>query len=343
MKQFVKESIAISMVGKGKKRQNYLKDMETKHSDDSRMGFNDSSYFAGLSSDGISFVSRLAFRVDKPNENWLKIFIPGEGVWGFENKQMPEGEGFSQGSLEYICIESGKKWQIRYNGLVENGLTEEKLKLELMWNSTSPIVDFDKVGTTALQVGKQIAAESWNTSFFAHLKELKQVHYEQSGNITGTVYWKNEKIEVNLKGVRDHSWGVRNWKDWDRHFWLLGLLEDGSFFNFSQISYSFVKNLKAGFICTNEQQKTIYRIPSFEEINFENLFPKKISFHVEEDKGVFVPLTIDLKTYFPFKMDDVYYIRQAMAQFNYNGIKGIGIAEMGANMKKHNFDIASTY
>jgi hypothetical protein len=343
MKQYIKESLAVSMVSKGKKRQNLLKDMETKHSDASRMGFNDSSYFAGLSSDGISFVSRLAFRVDKSNENWLKIYIPGEGVWGFENNQMPEGEELSQGSLEYVCVEPGKKWRIRYDGMVENGLAEEKLKMDLTWNSTSPIVDFDKVGTTALQVGKQIAAEKWNSGFFNKLKELKQVHYEQSGSITGTVYWKHEKIDVKLKGIRDHSWGVRNWEDWDRHFWFLGLLEDGRFFNFSQISYRFVKSLKAGFICHNELQKTIYNIPDFEEINFETLFPKKISFQIEEEKGLIVPLSIDLKTYFPFKMDDIYYIRQAMAEFNYNGIKGIGIAEMGANMKKYNFDIASTY
>jgi hypothetical protein len=342
MKQLLKDRIAISMISKGKKRQNYLTGMEIKHVDTSRKGFNDSSYFAGLSPDGISFVSRLAFRVDKPNENWLKIFFPGEGVWGFENKNMKDGEGLSQGSLEYICVEPGKKWKIKYDGIVEKGLAEEKLKIDLVWDAVNPIVDFDKIGTTAQQVGKQVAAEKWNSVFFTKLKELKQVHYEQSGIITGTVFWKNKKIDVNLKGIRDHSWGVRNWEDWDRHFWFLGLLDDGRFFNFSQISYSFVKNLKAGFICDKEIQKTIYRIPSFEEINFENLFPKKLNFQIEEEKGATLPLLINLKTFFPFKMDGLYYIRQAAADFEYNGIKGIGIAEMGANMNNYDIDIAST-
>ncbi|HEY9113047.1 MAG TPA: hypothetical protein VIN10_00015 [Bacteroidales bacterium] len=342
MLQVLKDRIAISMVSKGKKRLNILSEMELKHSNDSIKGFNDSSYFAGLSSDGISFVSRLAFRVDKPNENWLKIFIPGEGVWGFENKQLTEGDGFKQGSLEYKCIVPGKKWAINFDGVIENGLTEENLKLKLIWESAYPIIDFDTVGTTARQVGKQIAAAKWDSSFFNKLKELKQVHYEQSGKITGTVFWKNKNIEVDLKGVRDHSWGVRNWDDWDRHFWFLGMLDDGRFFNFSQISYSFVKSLKAGFICKNEQQKTVFGIPSFEEINFDSLFPKKIRFQIEEEKGLYVPLSINMKTFFPFKMDDVYYIRQAASVFEYNGVKGIGIAEMGANMKKYNIDIAST-
>jgi hypothetical protein len=331
------------LVNSGKKRQNYLNDMEIKHSEPWRKGFNDSSYFAGISADGISFVSRLAFRVDKPNENWLKVFIPGEGVWGFENKLMPEGDAFKQGSMEYTCIEPGKKWKISYNGLVEKDASEEKLQLELYWESTGSIVDFDKAGTTTSQVGRQIAAEKWNPSFFKKLKELKQVHYEQAGIISGFILWRNKKIEVRLTGVRDHSWGIRNWEDWDRHFWLIGVLEDARFFNFSQISYSFVKCLKAGFLSKGNFQKTIFRIPDFEEIKFDSLFPKKISFGVEEFKGEIAPLHINLKTFFPFKMDEIYYIRQAAAEFEYNGVKGIGIAEMGANLHNYDIDISSTY
>jgi len=342
MKQFLKEQIAINMVGKGKKRQNILRDMELKHSIPSLKSFNDSSYFAGLSAEGISFVSRMAFRVDRPNENWLKIFIPGEGVWGFENKDMNEGDGLIQGNLKFICIEPGEKWHISYDGMVQQETVEEKLKMELIWDATDRIIDFDKIGTTAQQVGKQIAAEKWNPGFFEKLKELKQVHYEQSGNISGFVYWKNKKIEVKLKGIRDHSWGVRNWEDWDRHFWFLGLLDDGRFFNFSQISYSFVKSLKAGFIINKDNQKTIFRIPSFEQIKLGTLFPKKINFQIEEEKKLIEPLSIDMKIFFPFKMDDVYFIRQSVAEFEYGGARGIGIAEMGANMKKYDFDIAST-
>lgn len=82
MIKLIKDRIAIAMVSKGKKRQNYLSGMEMKHIDTSSKGFNDSSYFAGLSPDGISFVSRLAFRVDKPNENWLKIFFSLRGCVG---------------------------------------------------------------------------------------------------------------------------------------------------------------------------------------------------------------------------------------------------------------------
>ncbi len=83
MKQKIKEYLASRIVRKGKNRKMSLEYLELKHVEPGQRSFNDSSYFGGFSRDGFSIVMRQSFRVDKPNENWLKIHIPGEGVWGF--------------------------------------------------------------------------------------------------------------------------------------------------------------------------------------------------------------------------------------------------------------------
>jgi hypothetical protein len=36
-----------------------------------------------------------------------------------------------------------------------------------------------------------------------------------------------------------------------------------------------------------------------------------------------------MQEFFPFTMDEVYSIRQAKAVFEYDGVKGVGIVEMG--------------
>ncbi len=343
MKQLLKTILAVYMTKRKKKRKFSVEELESKHTDLGRKSFNDSSYFAGISREGITFVTRMSFRSDKPNENWMKISIPGEGVWGFENREMPEGDRFKQGALEYECLIPGEKWRIKYEGTLPQGEKEEKIRLDVEWTGAAPLALFDKVGTTALQVGKQIARERWNCSFFNRLRELDQVHYEQAGTMHGIVEWKGKKHELEFVGVRDHSWSTRNWNDWDRHFWLLGLLEDGRFFNFSLISYGFVKNLQAAFILDGDQYKTIYRIPAFEYLKFDGLMPKSLSFPVrEEADGPQKKLTVNMRTFFPFRMDDVYYLRQAEAEFTYDGVKGVGIAEMGINPGKYEIDINST-
>lgn len=343
MKQIFKSIIAVYMIKRKKKREFSAGELESKHIETGRKSFNDSSYFAGISKEGFTFVTRLSFRSDKPNENWMKINIPGEGVWGFENRNFPEGKGFKQGPLEYECIVPGEKWRIKYEGTLPQGKKEEHIKLDVEWTAAAPLVVFDKVGTTALQVGKQIAKERWNLNFFNKLRELDQVHYEQAGKMTGVIQWKGKRHELEFVGVRDHSWSTRNWKDWDRHFWLLGVLEDGRFFNFSLINYGFVKNLQAALIGSGNDYKTIDKLPSFDQLKFKNLMPKSISFPVREDAGQPLKnLSINMLAFFPFKMDDVYYVRQAEGEFVYDGVKGIGIAEMGINLRKYEIDINRT-
>ena len=339
----LKTILAVYMTKRKKKREFTPEELESKHTDLGRKSFNDSSYFAGISKEGFTFVTRMSFRSDKPNENWMKLSIPGEGVWGFENREMPEGKGFKQGPLEYECLVPGEKWRIKYEGKLPQGKKEGTVKIDVEWTGAAPLVVFDKVGTTALQVGKQIAREKWTRKFFEKLRELDQVHYEQAGTMKGTIVWKGKKHELEFVGVRDHSWSTRNWEDWDRHFWMLGLLEDGRFFNFSLISYNFVKNLQAAFIWDKDRYKTIYKIPSFDLLEFDSLMPKSFSFKVQEEEGgPQKELTVNMRAFFPFRMDGVYYLRQAEAEFIYDGVKGVGIAEMGINLGKYEIDINST-
>lgn len=344
MKHFFKHVLSSYMIRRKKKREFTPEELETKHVDNTKASFNDSSYFAGISKEGFSFVTRQAFRVDKHNENWMMLSVPGEGVWGFENRDLPEGEGFKQGTLEYICKEPGEKWKIKFDGKLPQGNKEGKLKLNLDWEGVAPLVVFDKVGTTPLQVGRQVAYEKWNRHFFDKMKELDQVHYEQAGTMSGTLEWKGKRHKLDFVGVRDHSWGVRNWEDWDRHFWLLGILEDGRFFNFSLISYSFVKNLQAAFIYNGDKYVTIYKLPSFEELNLKPMLPKAFSFEVQEVKdGPKKKVSLNMLNFFPFHMDKDYYLRQAETEFEYDGVKGVGIAEMGVNLKNYDIDVSSTY
>jgi len=343
LKQIIKNFLATKMVARGKNRAFSYDELEVKHSKEIK-SFNDSSYFAGISKEGYTIVTRQAFRIDKHDENWMMVHIPGEGVFGFENRNMPEGKGFKQGPLEYICNKPGEKWNVKYEGNLEEDNPNTHLKLDLEWEGNAPIVIFDKVGTTAKQVGRRIAEQKWNSKYFKKLKELDQVHYEQSGFLKGKLEWKGKTHELEFVGVRDHSWGVRNWEDWDRHFWLLGLLEDGRFFNFSLISYEFVNNLQAAFIYDSDHYKTIYKIPSFDTIKMDSIMPKKLEFMVMEEEGnTEKKMSLQMQHFFPFHMDNDYYLRQAKADFIYDGVKGVGIAEMGVNLKKYDLDVSTTY
>ncbi len=341
MKQAIKYFLARKMVGRKRSRSLPVTNLEKLHLQPEVQGFNDSIYFSGWQSDGLSFVTRQAFRSDKHNENWLKIHIPGEGVWGFENRELPAGEGFVQGSLKYINDIPGKLWHIKYNGPVFKDKVEEEIALDISWEGSGPVIDFDHQGALLDVTAQRIAAEPWNRDFFKKLKELHKIHYEQAGTVRGKILWKGKEFLLNGQGVRDHSFGKRSWNGWDRHIWYLGVLEDGRYFNTSVIDYDFIKGLKAGYLGNATSAVTLAGLPSFEELALPEPLPVEVTLPLRLRAGEKEKiLTVKMEAFFPFVMDGVYHIRQALADFTLDGVPGMGIAEMGINIKHYGSDLS---
>jgi len=341
MKKMVKYFLARKMVGRKRSRSLPLTDLEKLHLQPEVSGYNDSIYFSGWQNDGLSFVTRQAFRSDKENENWLKIHIPGEGVWGFENRQLPAGKGFVQGPLEYHNDIPGSLWILKYKGPVSKDEVEEEVLLDISWKGIGPVIDFDRQGALLENTARQIAQQSWSREFFRKLRELHKVHYEQAGSVAGRIVFRGKEYVFNGHGVRDHSFGRRSWEGWDRHIWYLGVLEDGRYFNASIIDYDFIKDLKAGYLGDASAAETLAGLPSFSELSLKEPLPAEVELPLQlrpgEEKKL---LKVRMKAFFPFLMDDTYHIRQALAHFSLDGVPGMGIAEMGINTKKHDVDLS---
>ncbi len=336
MKKALKEFLAKRMVGRKRSRQPPVDELERLHLQPGTPGFNDSIYFAGWQQDGLAFVTRQAFRSDKPNENWLKVHLPEEGVWGFENLPLPAGKGFVQGPLRYHTITPGKAWELTYEGPVFREGKEERLRLEVRWEGIFPIIDFDREGALLDVTARRIAAEPWNREFFRKLRELHKVHYEQTGRVTGRVEFRGKEYRLEGEGVRDHSFGRRNWQDWERHIWFLGVLDDGRCFNVSIIDYAFIKDLQAGYLGTPRRIETLEKIATFGDLSLENPLPTQLDIPVTLHRGEKAQLlSTHMTAFFPFVMDGTYHIRQALAHFSFDGVHGMGIAEMGINLEKY--------
>ncbi len=339
MKQFLKNFRALRFVKSARSKAVSVEEMETKHQQPTIAHYSDSIYFSGISEEGMTFVTRMSFRNKKLNENWLKIHIPGEGVWGFENRGMIEGEGFEQGKLTYVCEKPGKIWHIQFEGPVFQGKKYYQITLDLKWKSKLSLVNFEDNGVSSDQLAFQIAKQEWDWWFTKHLKALSRGHYEQAGEIKGVITWKRKKHKVQMKAVRYHSFGRLNWKDLERHFWFTGLLEDGRMFHSGIVDYNIVSDLKSGFIADKEKVITFAKTPAFKELIFSKDSVSGFSFAVQERAGEAEKTAqVEMQEFFPFTMDEVYSIRQAKAAFTYNGVKGVGIVEMGLKVKKKNPD-----
>ena len=331
MKFWLKKQLASLLIRRSlKERELSPEELESKHKNPNVPLFNDSSYFLGRSEDGSYMVVRQAFRTTRGHEYWLNIFLPGKGSFELKGMNATEGEGFRLGNLKFDCLEPGKTWEISYNGPIHCGNEVHEIEIKWIFTGIQPLINFKNI-TNPSVTAAVIAAEKWDGAFFRKLKEIKKVHLEQGGNITGTIKLDGEEINIDWRSVRDHSWGSRSWGKWKRHVWLSGVLDNNEVFNVSMISYDFLGQLGAGYITANEHISYLNQTPDMNSFAGDPLIPEKGKFTFFTQDGKQHELGFEMAGRFEFMMDNEYYIYEGMGNFILDGIKGMGVAEFGLN------------
>jgi hypothetical protein len=164
--------------------------------------WSDSLYFGG--GDGrTTLYTRIGRRPNEGRiEGALGLWLPdGRFVLGFGRG--PDSERISAGPVAYECAAPFELWRIRVDGrgraydraediaLRPDAYAELELRGELRFAAWSPEPVTFSGGLTG--------------SVAAH-------HYEQPGSLTGVLEVGGERLALAGRGMRDHSWGVRDWQ-----------------------------------------------------------------------------------------------------------------------------------
>ncbi len=323
--------LARQMVRRTKSRRFPVEFLEQKHVDQLQPYPNDSSYFYGGDKAGNAFITRMAFREPKRlNEYWFDFFLKGVGFFGLTSSPGPEGEGFRQGALKWEPIETGKIWRITYEGEVHDRSGQpHQCKANLVFTGTHPVYDFAK-SSDHEAIARAIAGEKWTKAFFHAMKDTHQVHYEQTGQIKGTIILDGTTHNLEMTASRDHSFGSRNWLTWDRHYWITGVSDSGMHWTVTTIKWQFLGRLVAGFV-THPDGSTdaITECTDLDTISKEKLLPDHgfITIHTRSGKTHRVEFTRHGE--FPYLHDGKYMMREGIATYKFDGSDGLGMAEFG--------------
>jgi hypothetical protein len=163
-------------------------------------------------------------------EQWQEIFtfyLPGDRyLVAKAAASNPDESGPRGAGLTYRCDEPFTRWTKTYRGGARM-LSGDELRagamadgasvgveMELEWRATGPAFTMDT------------SRQSWTDA-----------HYEQHCDITGLIAFGDEELALTGMGLRDHSWGPRDWSPIGRHCWIHARWADGrSFMIFHLIS-----------------------------------------------------------------------------------------------------------
>jgi hypothetical protein len=333
----IKQALARMLVSRQRRPEPAVETLEQKHVDLAKPFPNDSTFFYGSDAAGNAFVTRLAFRGPRrAAECWLDIKPAGRKRFGLPANPGPEREGFALGDLAFVCNVPGREWRIRYKGPLtgENGTTREG-SVELAFSGTHPLFDF-AYSTDRRLVAAAIAREKWTRRFFLQLQDLGQTHYEQFGQLTGTATFGDEKVELNLPSVRDHSFGSRDWSTWERHYFMSGITADGYGFTAVAIRYDFCGPLYAGFtIAPDGKSDAIVGCTRLEDLTAAEVWPTKGSLALTTRSGARHTVEFKREGVFPYVMDGAYLLREGIGVYTFDGKPAWGVCEFGFKKDKY--------
>lgn len=287
---------------------------------------NNSYYFSCHDMQGNSLLMRYAKRGQNQTEVWFAYKDAASNAYVNE-RQLYIGEDAPAGVR---CRETGEVWDFFYDGELKNLSSGKRCAAHFRGTfcATGGIFEFGHdVDSSVLAAA--IAKEKWSRAFFADLQQNDQVHYEQQGRVEGVLEIDGARISCALPAMRDHSYGKRDWRYMNRHFWLMALLEDGGSLNANMVSYPALRALQTGYFVSKQGVSCITEAKILEDIA-PGAVPDAFSYKAKRADGKEFTVVCKKERQFDFPFDG-YTLYEGIGTFDVDGIAGRGILEFGWN------------
>ena len=301
--------------------------------------YNDSFVFQGADAGGNIFLTRLGFRnAGREVEVW---FWGSDGGERYANDERfiardsdPDPDGISAGGLTYEKLEDGV-WKISFAGSI-NG---QEGRGELIWKADAAMY-FSPVHMDPRSTARAMAEMPWSRDYFESLRSENAVRIEQGGRLRGEISFGGRTVKLEMKGIRDHSWGKRDWNFITRYMWTILSLEqpteicgvEARYLAISPVDYGDnFKRMATGWIAGSDEVKPVAYITDMAHIGNDGVIPGRFELKFRSPDAR--PVTIDVERRQPempwIVFDGRFEVNEAWCGVKVNGTRAYGVAEFG--------------
>eukprot|EP00211_Chloroparvula_japonica_P015989 CAMPEP_0119134508 /NCGR_PEP_ID=MMETSP1310-20130426/17072_1 /TAXON_ID=464262 /ORGANISM="Genus nov. species nov., Strain RCC2339" /LENGTH=214 /DNA_ID=CAMNT_0007125307 /DNA_START=8 /DNA_END=652 /DNA_ORIENTATION=+ len=203
----------------------------------------------------------------------------------------------------------------------------------------------------AWSVGLAMAEMPWSIQYFRDLKNQNQCRIEQGGRLSGTVMVDGEAEDLDLVGIRDHSWGRRDWAFISRYVWILITLEKPVTLNsesfqylcFTSVRYGTFSRLVSGWISGSNVVRPLVFGTGVKDIAEDGIIPE--TFDVDCQARGLEPVRLHFKrknaNAVSWMMNkNRFEVNEAFVDVSFQSsssgvVGGIGMAEFGYNLEQY--------
>lgn len=251
-----------------------------------------------------------------------------------------EDENVGMGALAYRRTEPLNKWRLTFEGSMADvddsrrlpelnleNLRLQEVEVDLVFEGTAPCFDFKDADPRAM--GKMLVDAGTRLKDLRKVSKVSSEHYEQVGQVTGTIRIGNREINFLGSGHRDHSWGPRDWAAPRLWTWLTCQFSGELAFNLSRVAIASVDILN-GFVCRDGRNYPLRRVNLETEFEEDGITQRRLAFRMEDTGGKVIDVEGEVLTIIPLHLESdghTTLVNEALTEYRCEGMTGYGISE----------------
>ena len=282
--------------------------------------WSDSFYFGGGDGRGLAFYSRVGRRPNEgATEGALGLWLPGQGfLLSFARTGL--GEQIEAGPVSYECALPLRLWEIRFEGAGRLFERAEHIATRR-----------DSYETVEVRAALRFTAWHEPLSFRSGLAEgVARAHYEQPGSIAGTIEVGGRRHPLAGRGMRDHSWGVRDWQAVPYWRWFGMIADPDNFLVLNNVGTRDGGEVAGGFLMRDGVLAPIESCETASELDPELGCQRSFEARARDAAGRETTLSgraIEVAPLRQRRDGRLTHVNEGLTEYDWEGRRGTGISE----------------
>jgi hypothetical protein len=282
--------------------------------------WSDSFYFGGGDGRGLAFYSRVGRR---PNEHLtegaLGIWLPGRGfLLSFARGGLTDA--IEAGPVRYECALPLRLWELRFEGAGR-----------LFERAEHVATRRDSFENVELRADLRFTAWHDPLSFRSGLTDgVASRHYEQPGSVAGTIEAGGRRHPLAGQGMRDHSWGVRDWQAVPYWRWFGMISDPDNFLVLNNVGTADGREVAGGFLMRDGVLAPIESCDTDSELDPELGCQRAFVARARDADGRSTTLAgraIEVAPLRQRRDGRLTHVNEGLTEYEWEGRRGTGISE----------------
>jgi hypothetical protein len=282
--------------------------------------WSDSFYFGGGDGEGLAFYSRIGRRPNEGvTEGALGIWLPEQGfLLAFARGGVDDA--IACGPVAFSSQLPLVLWELELSG---RGRLFERAEHVASARDRYREVD----------VGGRVRFTAWldPLSFRSGLAVgVASAHYEQPGSVAGVIEVDGRRRALVGRGLRDHSWGVRDWQHVPYWRWFGLVVDPDTFLLVNNVGLADGGETAGGFLMRDGSLSPIVACDTESELDPALGCQRSFSARARDEAGretVIEGRAIEVAPLRQRRQDRLTIVSEGLTEYSWEGRRGIGISE----------------